>query len=1609
MAIKTIRNYLLCALVIILPAKLVAAPTDGIIHWSETDKSTHAVLSEDLLSITSSAGQWEVAGVRGNRPIYPGEGFYYFEINQVSPSAFNAGIMTAEANLTGLGEFAEEAAYYNHYNRVVYNGDFSDVASVASDTVGIAVDYRGSYPIVHFIGGAADSPEYIATASMEEVSTPVYFFITASDYDGGIEVQHQINTRRGSFVYDPVDAIESAFYRGGEGLEYGWPIDNEKPELSVSYLGQPINKLEALGGELLEFEAEAVDQESGNISTDVNWFLDGVQIGAASNVAFSITTGAGEYQLEAQVEDAAELISRYFITVEILENGDIDSDYDGLTFAQERMFGTSSVRRDTDGDGAHDGEEYITGTNPNLADSDADGISDAYEINHSLNPLLNDALGDFDGDGFSNLAESQYYTNAADINDYPGLARVVLNNSDAAGLVSVNDSGLSFSVESGFGALRSDVAIESGSGWHYFEATRLQGIGDFGVGVTTSVANIDITSSENLSGLVLSSTGNVFFNSAVVQTFAEPRLVETYGVAIDYASTTPVAHIIIKRAQEDYEVLPPIELVGLEGALHILAYDAAGDGIEKLEINTGENKSLEPFQHPVRYLLYRLGNSSAEFMREGWGVEHSYKPLETVPLEDSVYMVKNERVNNGLTLSEDLLGVSYTAQRKSAVLANQGMVGEFRYWEAQRHTEVVNIGFGFNNPYAFLDPYCCVNQGLNGGPPSMSVNAVGGIWRNLQFQQNIDDMANTYYYGFAVDYRAARPIVYVITQGQVVGSLILDDFITEIYPMLYGDGQGPRLTNSANFGAEPFQYDSVAALQNYGVNVDDFVPGWGIYNQYAVVGQNPSPLITSTPDREVTEGDEFLYQVIVSDLNDTNVTQDLSFVLTNAPAGMSVDASGRITWLPASEVSGSGIVTLTVTDGGEFGSVPAVQVFEVEVLPIIDEPEIPPAVPDEYEMQLIGTAANESLFAADGINTSLSGMGGDDVLNGSTGNDYLEGGLGQDSLYGGVGNDIYYYNLGDGSDTITDYDDQTAANLRSDTLLFAEGIRPEEILLTQNGNDLEITLINSGETITVVMHFYSWSGNNWNELSAIEFSDGTTWSAAMIRQILLRGEDSDDVIYGYYQDDIISALAGSDEIYGLEGNDQLFGGLGDDSLFGDSGDDSLVGGLGNDFLQGGEGDDRYIYSLGDGSDVINAYQEIGVATKEDILVMGEGITLDDLEFNRRDNHLDISFPGYADVITIFFHYLDFEGEGSALLNGIEFSNGMYVTAEEIEQLITERISGQLILPEIANEASTTLMGTAGDDYLYANFDQNAQILGYGGSDTVVGSDLNDFLVGGRGDDTIEGGAGDDVYYYSLGDGSDYIANYDDTPRVDSERNDRILFAEDISLNDIEIRKNDIDLEILILPTGDIIRVGFHFYNWDGEYHSEISAIEFSDGLRITPGMIRGILVGATDGDDVVEGFEVDEVIEGYQGNDSVSGLLGDDWLFGNEGDDNLYGNEGNDQLIGGIGNDYMEGGVGNDSYIYHLGDGNDEINTYEDELPSSEREESLIIHGVSSEDVNLAREGYDLIVTMPDGGTVEVAFHFLEIDGYMHSAINRIEFDDQVIWDMNSIGALIIN
>ena len=220
---------------------------------------------------------------------------------------------------------------------------------------------------------------------------------------------------------------------------------------------------------------------------------------------------------------------------------------------------------------------------------------------------------------------------------------------------------------------------------------------------------------------------------------------------------------------------------------------------------------------------------------------------------------------------------------------------------------------------------------------------------------------------------------------------------------------------------------------------------------------------------------------------------------------------------------------------------------------------------------IAGGLGDDTLTGAAG-NDSLDGGAGADQLGGGDGNDTLIGGLGNDTLMGGAGSDTYVFGQGGGVDYISD----GGLKADSDILKFGTGITAANLIVRRSGDDLSVNFTTSKEQL--------WIHNYFTDAGQIEkftFSNGTSWTAAMIQSKVMVPTNGDDYIVGTLGNDSLQGLAGTDSLFGGAGNDRLSGGDGSDYLQGDTGSDWLNGGNGVDWLNGGVGADRFIFDTAD--------------------------------------------------------------------------------------------------------------------------------------------------------------------------------------------------------------------------------------------------------------------------------------------------------------------------------------------------------------------------------------------------------------------------------------------
>ena len=134
-----------------------------------------------------------------------------------------------------------------------------------------------------------------------------------------------------------------------------------------------------------------------------------------------------------------------------------------------------------------------------------------------------------------------------------------------------------------------------------------------------------------------------------------------------------------------------------------------------------------------------------------------------------------------------------------------------------------------------------------------------------------------------------------------------------------------------------------------------------------------------------------------------------------------------------------------------------------------------------------------------------------------------------------------------------------------------------------------------------------------------------------------------------------------------EFSDFIVGARGSDTLSGKGGDDILKGLGGNDSVNGGTGNDTYIYSRGDGYDLLSD------TSGNDTLAMQGNITLSDISFQRFDaNDLYVYLNG-EQIIRIFENYKT----STSVLENITFANGTSFNLSEVGRVVGDSMANTL--------------------------------------------------------------------------------------------------------------------------------------------------------------------------------------------------------------------------------------------------------------------------------------------------------------------------------------------
>jgi Ca2+-binding RTX toxin-like protein len=637
---------------------------------------------------------------------------------------------------------------------------------------------------------------------------------------------------------------------------------------------------------------------------------------------------------------------------------------------------------------------------------------------------------------------------------------------------------------------------------------------------------------------------------------------------------------------------------------------------------------------------------------------------------------------------------------------------------------------------------------------------------------------------------------------------------------------------------------------------------------------------------------------------------------------------------------------------------------------------------------LIGGAGNDILVGdgqlngGDG-NDRLQGTGGAySTLLGGAGDDVLSGGAGSDRLNGGAGSDTYVFSLGDGIDEI-EQNDLSAG--RVDTLHFATGIRPTDLILT-GGEDLQIIVRKDNpfapiDSLTVLGFLADTTGAM--RLDRITFADdpSVVWTSEDILQAVARGATTPNFIYPgvFYGTSGDDTFVGTDlglSGYGRGGNDTLTTGARGGFLYGEEGNDSLTGEGPTAFLDGGTGDDVLVSAaddvtmqggsgLGNDTYVITARTRTAVIDPSasgqgfDVLRFADGVLPANVKgrrVNGTDLELSVLRPSDSAVVTTVLLRRFLDGS-DFVLDEIRFdaAPGTVWSRSQIEAL-----------SHAGSDVTETLFGTLFDD----------AITGAGGNDELVALEGNDTLTGGLGDDQLLGSEGSDTYRFDRGQGHDEI--FDSSPIG----TDVVELGTGVLPSQVQLFRvsgvGHLGAAFMPAPTGDdlllVIDGGTsqlrieNFFGPSGA--QQIEEIRFAGGAVwtladmnsrvINQAGTAGTVAGTAGNDAFIADHRDDVFIETVGGGtdtitSSISFRLPDHVenltltgsfnlaAFGNDLDNRLEGNAGSNLLDGGEGADLLIGGAGDDTYVL----GNPQYTT----LPTDD----TVVEAVNG--------GYDTVVT----------------------------------------------
>ena len=486
-----------------------------------------------------------------------------------------------------------------------------------------------------------------------------------------------------------------------------------------------------------------------------------------------------------------------------------------------------------------------------------------------------------------------------------------------------------------------------------------------------------------------------------------------------------------------------------------------------------------------------------------------------------------------------------------------------------------------------------------------------------------------------------------------------------------------------------------------------------------------------------------------------------------------------------------------------------------------------------------GGDANDYIYTS-GANVTIKGGEGADTINnrvwtsnasidGGAGDDYIENN-GYNSTVDGSDGDDYIDNWGNDSTLLGGNGDDTIINNSYGSGGFLDGGTGNDLI--KNGTFHNVT-IDAGEGDDTIQ----------NEGANVSIN---------------AGNGNDDIANYIYYGVTINAGADNDTVTNTGASVSVDAGTGDDFISNSGSDVTIKSGKGNDTLDG-VGSEIILFGTGDGSDVINNWQN------KNLISLTSGTILNTL------------LSGEDIILSL--------GSDSLTLKNAKNKLVRVNNVDGTQTILNEERIGQTISNDLSNQ---TLAGGLGNDSIY-NTGNNVTIKSSEGDDSVTNRGANVLIEGNADSDNIKNSKFIE-YNYNTGQWTTSSISPDNVTILGGEDNDRIF---NYGGQRISIDGNAGD---------DYIENNEEPYVYKPE---SLEDDDYEDAEIVYPTPDYATLLGG-DGNDTIINSGASSIIDGGDGKDDIENYGDYSTINAGIGDDDIYNGSGNNALIdGGDGSDYI--------------------------------------------------------------------------------------------------------